>query len=163
MRRTGAALLAAAVAALAGPAPAADAPAARPEARKERVALERLRAEGVAPALVEIVEERICAALAGIGGVEAVCPADVAAASQLAHQAALLGECASDDCMSRVDAVRRAARRVTGALVRGEGGLVLSLQLAGPSGAGPRFVERLPEDLEALVSRIPAVVKKLFP
>jgi hypothetical protein len=134
-----------------------------PPRPKARIALERLRAPEVSPALVEVVEERICSALGEASGADVVCPADVAAAAELARQSALLGECKSEECLKRIDAVRAADRRVTGAIDRSEGGLVLSLQLEGPSGAGPRRVERLPEDLDALVARIPVVVKKLFP
>ena len=159
MSRVPAALALAAGLALA--APAADPPPAPRSA--DRIALERLRAPGVATGLVEAVEERICAALAEASGAEVVCPADVAAAARLAHQAAAFGECATEECLKRVDAVRAAGRRVTGALERGERGLVLSLQLSGPAGPGPRIVERLPEELEALVDHVPAVVKRLFP
>jgi hypothetical protein len=155
------AVLLVAAGALALGAAAAEEPA--PPRPRDRIALERLRAPGVSPALVEVIEERLCAALPEASGAEVICPADVAAAAELARQSALLGECKSEECMKRVDAVRAADRRVRGAIDRSEGGLVLSLQLEGPGGAGPRRVERLPEDLDALVARIPALVKKLFP
>jgi hypothetical protein len=161
--RAPAAVLAAVLAAFAPPAGAADPPAPPARAARERIALERLRSEAVAEALVEAVQERICAALPEASGAEVLCPSDLAAAARLAQQAALLGECASDDCLKRLDAIRSADRRVTGGLERGESGLVLWLQLTGPAGAGPKLVERLPEDLDALVARIPAVVRKLFP
>lgn len=160
MSRARAGLALAAAAALAAGAGAEEPAPRRP---KDRIALERLRAPGVSPALVEVVEERICAALGEASGADVVCPADVAAAAELARQSALLGECKTEECLKRVDALRAADRRVTGAIDRSEGGLVLSLQLEGPAGAGPRRVERLPEDLDALVARIPVVVKKLFP
>ena len=54
-------------------------------------------------------------------------------------------------------------RHLAGPRAFPEKGLVLSLRLEGPAGAGPRVVERLPEDLDALVGRIPAIVRKLFP
>ena len=160
MRPPAAALAMAAAGALALCAAAEEPAPSRP---RERISLERLRASGVSPALVEVIEERLCAALPEASGAEVVCPADVAAAAELARQSALLGECKSEECMKRVEAVRAADRRVTGAIDRSERGLVLSLQLEGPAGAGPRQVERLPEDLDALVARIPAIVKKLFP
>lgn len=156
MTRAGLALALAAAGALASggePAPPA----------KDRIALERLRATGVAAALVETIEDRVCVALAEASGGEVVCPADVAAAAELARRSVAFGECTTEACLERVDAMRAAARRVTGTLDRAERGLVLSLRLEGPSGPGPRVVERLPEDLDALVARIPAVVKKLFP
>jgi hypothetical protein len=128
-----------------------------------RVALDPLRAAGVSPAFAEAVQDRVCLALGEVPGVEVVCPADVAAAALLARNAALFGECGSDECARRVEAVRRADRRVSGAVERGEAGIVLSLQLSGPGGPGPRVVERLPEDLEKVMARVPAVVRKLFP
>ena len=155
------ALAAAALAlALAGEAARAEDAKAPP---RVRVALDPLRAVGVSPALAEAVEERICAALAERPGLDVVCPSDVAAAALLARNAALFGECQGDECLRRVDAVRAADRRVGGAVERGERGIVLSLQLTGPGGPGPRVVERLPEDLDGIVARIPAVVAKLFP
>ncbi|HEY6004973.1 MAG TPA: hypothetical protein VIV57_19000 [Anaeromyxobacter sp.] len=160
MSRARAALALAAACALGAGAGAEEPVSPRP---RDRIALERLRAPGVSAALVEVVEERICAALGEASGADVVCPADVAAAAELARQSNLLGECKTEDCLKRVDRVRAADRRVTGAIDRSEGGLVLSLQLEGPAGAGPRRVERLPEDLDALVARIPVLVKKLFP
>jgi hypothetical protein len=148
--------------ALGAPAPpAAGDPAAAPA--KGRVALEALRAPGVSRALVDLVEERICVALGEASGADVVCPADVGAASALARQSALLGECSTDECMKRVDAIRAADRRVTGVLERAGGGLTLSLSLSDASGGGVHVSERIPEDLDALASRIPAIVKKLFP
>jgi hypothetical protein len=177
MSRMGAALLAATLGVLAARAGAGEPPPAEVGSRSAnlgggepaapraqgRIALDRLRAEGISDALVEAVQQRICAALAEIAGAEVICPSDVAGAMQFARQAALFGECATDACLERVDALRAADRRVTGALQRDGRGLVLSLQITGPGGPGPRFVERLPEDLDALVARIPGAVKKLFP
>lgn len=128
-----------------------------------RVALDRLRAGGISPALTQAVEERVCAALSERPGLEVVCPADVAAAALFARNAALLGECATDECLQRVERAKAADRRVTGALERGEKGVVLSLQVTGPEGPGPRVVERLPEDLDAILAKVPAAVKRLFP
>ncbi|HEY6099787.1 MAG TPA: hypothetical protein VIW03_10180, partial [Anaeromyxobacter sp.] len=105
----------------------------------------------------------ICAALGEANGGDVVCPADVAAAAQLARQSAVFGECTTDDCLKRVDAVRAAPRRVTAALERSERGLVLTLRLTGPAGPGPAMVERLPEDLDALVAAVPLAVRKLLP
>jgi hypothetical protein len=137
------------------------APAA-PASPRPRVALEKLRAAGVSEPLAQAVEERVCATLLEVAKAEVVCPADVAAASALAKNAAMFGECQPDDCLRRVDQLRAAERHVTGAIEQGEKGLVLSLQLTGPSGPGPRVVETLPADLEPLLSRVPAVVQKLF-
>lgn len=174
MRRRWAALLVAGV--LAGPAdagepstekgsgtavPGGDRPA--PPPARERLALDRLRAPGISEALAEVIQGRICAALAEATRDEVVCPADVAAAAELARQAALFGECATDACLARVDALRAAHRRVAGAIERTGEGLFLSLQLTGPGGPGPLLVERLPEDLDALVASIPGFVKRLLP
>ena len=145
--------------ALAGGAHAEEPPAPG----KVRVGLEKLRASGVTPAYAEAVEERICAALAELPRLEVVCPSDVAAAAVLAQRAAIFGECRSDDCMKKVEAMKAADRRVTGALERAEKGLVLSLQVTAPEGPGPRVTERVPEDLDALLAKVPAIVKKLFP
>lgn len=149
------ALLAAGALALGGAGRAA-APAAL------RTALDPLRAAGVPPGLAEVVEGRICAALSEAGG-EVVCPSDVAAAAALAKTGMMFGECQADECLRRVDAMRSADRRVGGSLERVEGGFVLSLQLTSGQGPGPRVVEVLPEDVDALVAHIPAVVRKLFP
>jgi hypothetical protein len=145
--------------ALAAPAPAED---PKPPARV-RVGLDPLRVAGVSPAFAEAVQDRLCVALGEVPGVDVTCPADVAAAALLARNAVVFGECQQDECLKRVDAVRSADRRVSGALERGEKGVVLSLQISGPSGPGPRVVERLPEDLDAVVARLPAAVRKLFP
>ena len=132
-------------------------------APKVRVALDRLRVREVSPALAQVVEDRVCAALGERAGFEVVCPGDVAATALLARNAALLGDCRSDDCMKRVDDVKAADQRVTGAIEKSEKGIVLSLQLTAASGPGPRVAEKLPEDLDAIVERIPAIVKRLFP
>jgi hypothetical protein len=151
--------LAVALAAAGAPASAAEVP----PASAGRIAVERLRATDVAEALVATVEERLCVAVVEASGAEVVCPADVAAAAQLARQSALLGACTPEECLKRVDALGAAERRVKGTLVRTERGVVLSLALEGPAGTGPRVIEPLPPDLDALVARIPAAVRKLFP
>lgn len=165
-------LLACALAARAGAgeAPPEDGPTAAaagevrplPPPQQARIALERLRAPGISEALAEVIQGRVCAALAEVSRAEVVCPSDVAAAAALARQAALFGECATDACLARVDALRAADRRVTGAIERTGEGLFLSLQLSGPGGASPLLVERLPEDLDALVAAIPGFVQKLL-
>lgn len=138
----------------------AEEPAAPP---RSRIGLDRLRAAGVSPALAGAVEERVCAVLAEVADADVTCPSDVAAAAAVARSAALLGECASDDCMRRVDAMRAADRRVSGSLERGGGkGVVLTLQLSGPQGPGSRVVERLPEDLDEIQARLPAAVRRLL-
>jgi hypothetical protein len=142
---------------------AAGARAGEPGAAKLRIGLEGLRAAGVSRALAEAVEGRVCAALAEASGADVVCPADVAAAVSLAKSAATFGECQPDDCLKRVEAVQRADQRVSGALERGEKGLVLSLQLTRPDGPGPKVVEKVPEDLDGILARVPGAVKKLFP
>jgi hypothetical protein len=131
--------------------------------KKLRIALDTLRTTGVAVALGSLVEDQVCAALGDAARADVVCPADVAAAAALAKSAMAFGECQSDDCLRRLDAFQSTDRRVSGALERTDKGVVLTLQLAGPAGSGPRVVERLPEELDALVARIPAIVQKLFP
>ena len=159
---TARALAAAAALALAIAPPArAEDPA--PALARLRVGLERLRASGVDPALAAAVEARVCAAIAESSRADVVCPADVEAAALLAKSAATFGECPPDECMKRVEAVRRADQRVSGALERGEKGLVLSLQLTGPDGPGPKVAEQMPADLDGIASRVPGLVKKLFP
>jgi hypothetical protein len=159
-----------ALAALAGLALATAGGAPRAEDGKDpkapaklRIALDRLRPAGVTPAFAAAVEERVCAALAELPALDVVCPSDLAAAAVLAKNAAVFGECASDDCMKRLDEVKAADRRVSGAVERGGKGLVLSLQVTGPDGPGPRVAERLPEDLDAILAKVPGLVKKLFP
>ncbi len=149
--------LAAGIAAVAG----AEEPA--PAARKPRIALEPLRAPGLSAALVAAVEDRLCAEIAGATGAEVVCPSDVAAAMAVAREAAFHGSCATDECLRRVDAMKDADRRVSGALERGDGVLVLSLQVVDRSGPGGRAVVKLPEDLDGLFSRLPDAVRKLLP
>jgi hypothetical protein len=80
----------------------------------------------------------------------------------VAKNAMVFGECQSDECLRRVEEARSADRRVGGALERGEKGLVLTLHVTAPD-AGPRVLERLPADVDALMARLPAAVKKLFP
>ena len=143
--------------ALAGGARADD-----PAAPRSRIALDGLRAAGVSQVLAAAVEERVCAVLVEVSDADVTCPSDVAAAALLARNAALFGECRSDDCMKRVEAMQRADRRVSGSLERGEKGVVLSLQITGPDGPGTRVVERLPEDLDELLARLPAAVRKLL-
>ena len=137
----------------------ADEPAAR---QRLRLGLDKLRAAGVSEVLAEAVEERVCAVLVEVADADVTCPSDLAAAAVLARTAAVFGECRSDDCMKRVEAVKSADRRVSGSLERGEEGVVLSLQLTGPDGPGPRVVERLPEDLDEIFARLPAAVRKLL-
>jgi len=158
---TARALAAAAALALAVAAPArAEDPAPAPA--RLRVGLERLRASGVDRALAAAVEARVCAAIAESSRADVVCPADVEAAALLAKSAATFGECPPDECMKRVDAVRRADQRVSGALERGEKGLVLSLQLTRQDGPGPKVVEQVPADLDGIAARVPGAVKELF-
>lgn len=128
-----------------------------------RIALDPLRAVGVDPALAEAVEERVCAAIAEAVEADVVCPSDVAAVALVAKNAMVFGECQSDECLRRVEEVRSADRRVGGALERGEKGLVLTLHVTAPDGPGPRVLERLPADVDALMARLPGAVKKLFP
>jgi hypothetical protein len=151
----------AATVALALAAPAAPAEDAAPA--KARLALEPLRVRDVPPSLAQIVEDRVCAALGERPAFEVVCPADVAAAAVLAQNAAVFGDCRSDDCVKRVEDAKAADQRVSGTIEKGGKGIVLSLQLTTASDPGPRVVETLPEDLDAIVGRIPGIVKHLFP
>ena len=152
------ALAAAAALAFAGGARAEE-PAAP---QRSRIGLDRLRAAGVSPALAEAVEERVCAVLLEVADADVICPSDLAAAALLARNAAVFGECRSDDCMRRVEAVKSADRRVSGSLERGDKGVVLSLRISGPEGPGRSVVERLPEDLDEILARLPAAVRKLL-
>lgn len=127
-----------------------------------RLALDRLRTAGVPDGFAAAVEERLCAALGARAELEVVCPSDVAAATVLARNAALFGECRSDDCMKRVEALKAAEQRISGALERSGKGIVLSLQLTRADGPGPRIVESLPDDLDAVLARVPALVKRLL-
>jgi hypothetical protein len=158
-RRAALAVSLAVLGALAVPARGDDAPA--PAAK--RVALEPLSARGVSVPIAQVVEERICQALGEAAKAEVVCPADVATVTALAKTAGMFGECAADDCVKRVDAATAAERRVRGTLRRGERGLVLELALVGPDGLIRQASDRLPEDVDAMVEHVPAVVKKLFP
>lgn len=145
--------------ALAGAARAADGEAA-PGA--ERIALDPLRAAGLPEGVREAVEDRICAALAEASKADVVCPSGIAAAALLAKQAVMFGECLPDECLRRVDAMRQADRRVAAALAQGERCLVLSLEITMRGGPGQRVLEKVPEDVDALLARVPDVVKKLF-
>ncbi len=156
-----AALAAALAAAVVAGAARADQPPAA--AKKLRIALEPLKAPAIAVALVSAVEEQICIEIAGATGAEVVCPGDIAAAAEAARQGAIHGQCSSDECLRRVDEMKVADRRVFASLERGGGGLVLSLQVVDPTGPGGRVVEKLPEDVDGLFSRLPGAVRKLFP
>jgi hypothetical protein len=155
-----------AVAAVAGLALGAVARAedASPAARRLRLALEPLRAAGVEKGYAETVEQRVCAALAEHAReAEVVCPADLAAATLLAKNAMVFGECAPDECVKRVEALRAADARVTGALERKDGAVVLTLRLARTGGATAEAAGKLPEDPGGVAERVPGIVKKLLP
>jgi hypothetical protein len=152
-----------AAAGIAAGAAGAEEPAPASAARKVRIALEPLRAPAMSVALVEAVEENLCAAIAAATGADVVCPGDVAAMAVAAREGAILGACATDECLRRVDAMNDADRRVSGSLERGEGVLVLSLQVVDRAGPSGRSVEKLPEDLDGLFSRLPGAVRRLFP
>ncbi len=140
----------------------ADEPKA-PARKQLRIALEPLKASAMEAALVAAVEEQLCAEMARATGAEVVCPGDVAAAAEAARQGAIHGECSTDECLRRVDALKAADKRVSASLERGEGTLVLALQLVDREGSGGRVVEKLPQDVEGLFSRLPGAVRKLFP
>jgi hypothetical protein len=139
--------------------------AARPGGgASSKLALDPLDVRGVQRSIAAAVEQRVCQALQDRStGVDLVCPEDVAAAASIARQEAIMGRCATEDCMKRVEEMKAAPRRVTGFIERGAKGIVLSLTLR--EGAGePRTVsERLPEDLDALLGRISPLVEKLLP
>jgi hypothetical protein len=129
-----------------------------------RLGLDRLRAGGVEKAYADLVEQQLCAALAERAkDAVVVCPADVEAAAALAKSAMVFGECQPDDCLKRVDALRAADDRVTGALERKDGAVVLSLKLSRAGGDAVEVAGRLPEDLDGAAERVPGIVKKLFP
>jgi len=136
---------------------------ARPSA-KLRIGLDKLRAAGVERTYAELVEQRVCAALAEAArGADVVCPADVEAAARLAKDAMVFGGCQSDDCLKQVDAIRAADARVTGAVERRDGAVVLTLRRTGPAGQAAEAAGRLPEDLDGVAARVPEIVKKLVP
>lgn len=152
--------LAAAALLLALPAAAEDAPAAP---SRPRIVLERLSLKGVEKALGETIEGQLCQALGAAAQAEAICPDDIAAAATLARQSALFGECTTDDCMRRVDAIRDAERRVSGSLTIADDGIVLSLTLSERNGQPiSRTLQKLPKDLDGCVAAAPEVLKKLF-
>jgi hypothetical protein len=129
-----------------------------------RLGLDRLRTAGVEKAYADLVEQQLCTALAERAKDAAVvCPADVEAATALAKSAMVFGECQSDDCVKRVEALRAADARVTGALERKDGAVVLSLKLARAGGAAVEAAGTLPEDLDGAAERVTGIVKKLFP
>jgi hypothetical protein len=161
-------LLVAALVAAGPPPPSAEGAGGRgegtPAPARLRIGLDRLRAAGVEPAWAEAVEQRICAALAEAArDADVVCPADVEAAARLAKDAMIFGGCQSDDCLKQVDAVRAADARVSGALERKDGAVVLTLRLAGRGGRTAEAAGRLPEDLAGVAARVPEIVKKLLP
>jgi len=129
-----------------------------------RLGLDRLRTAGVEKVYSEAVDQRVCAAIAERArDAEVVCPADVEAATLLAKDAMVFGECQADDCLKRVEAVRAADVRVTGALERKDGAVVLSLRLARPGQPAAEAAGKLPEDLDGMAERVPGIVKKLLP
>jgi hypothetical protein len=161
-------LVAAALAAAGPPSPAAAGGGGRGEAApapaRLRIGLDTLRAAGVEQAWAEAVEQRVCAALAEVArDADVACPADVQAAARLAKDAMVFGGCQPDDCLKQVDAVRAADARVSGALERKDGAVVLTLRLSGRGGWTAEAAGRLPEDLAGVAARVPEIVKKLLP
>jgi len=142
---------------------------AAPEVRAQgpvaaKLVLDPLDARGVQRSIAAVVEQRVCQALQERSpGVDLVCPEDVAAAASIARQDVIMGRCSTEECMKHVEELKASPRRVNGRIERDAKGLVLSLVLS--EGAGePRTVsERLPEDLDALLARIPPLVRKLLP
>jgi hypothetical protein len=147
-----------ALVALAGAAGAGDGRAAA------KLALDPLDVRGVQRALAAAVEQKLCQALhERAPAADLVCPEDVAAAASIARQEVILGRCTSEECMKRVEDMRIAPRRVNGWIERDAKGIVLSVTLRDGE-APPRTVsERLPEDLDPLLARIPGIVEKLLP
>jgi len=148
------AALLAALAVLAGTDPAAP----------QKIVLEPLEVRDAPRALATLLEQRICQALAELQpGVDLVCPEDVAAASTMARNDAIMGTCQSDACMERVEAMRKAPRKVAGSLAREGKVLVLTLVLRVDGIAEPRLAKaKLPDDVEAALARVPALVRELF-
>ena len=129
-----------------------------------RVALRTLRSEGVAPALVSLVQSAVCTEIGRQKNVEAVCPEDLAAAAEVARASAAFGTCASDECLRKLEELAKADRRVTGELSRAGDGLLLSLALweGGATRPERKVSERIPSDPKALLDRVPEVVRALF-
>jgi hypothetical protein len=147
-----------------GGATTAASPPAGPAApgRTQRLRLHPLEARGLSAALAGLVEARLCQALAEAGGLEVVCPEDAAAAAALARQEALLGGCASDECLRRVARATEAALEVRGRLAREGSGLRLSLTLTGPGGRRSSAQAALPAELEPLVARLGPLARQLL-
>jgi len=148
------AALLAALAVLAGADPAAP----------TKLVLEPLEVRDAPRPLATLLEQRICLALAELQpGVDLVCPEDVAAASTMARNDAIMGTCRSDACMERVEAMRKAPRKVTGSLARDGKALLLTLVLRVDGVTEPRLAKaKLPDDVEAALARVPALVKELL-
>jgi hypothetical protein len=132
-------------------------------AAPQKLVLDPLDLRDVQKALGAAVELKVCQSLSEASpGVDLVCPEDVAAAMAIARQDAVMGRCASEDCVKRVEEMRAGPRRVTGALVRDGKGVSLRLDLR-EGMKEPRTVQaRLPEDLEALLGAVPALVRQLL-
>jgi len=134
-----------------------------PAAAHPKLVLDPLDAKGVQPSLASAVEGRVCQALGDASpGVDLVCPEDVAAAMTIARQDALMGRCASEECMRRVEEMKAGPRRVTGAIRPDGKGLLVRLDLR-EGMKEPRSVEaHLPGDLDALFAGVPVLVQKLL-
>jgi hypothetical protein len=130
----------------------------------QKLVLEPLEVRDAPRPLATLLEQRVCQALAEqVPGAELVCPDDVAAASTMARNDAIMGTCRSDACMERVEEMKKAPRKVTGSLAREGKALLLTLVLRVDGVAAPRVVKaKLPDDLEPALARVPALVKELL-
>jgi len=149
--------------ALAVSAPSGPSRGDEPAAPRPKLVLDPLDAKEVQRSLASAVEGRVCQALGEASpGVDLVCPEDVAAAMTIARQEALMGRCATEECMRRVEEMKAGPRRVTGAIRPDGKGLLVRLDLRDGM-KEPRSVEaHLPGDLDALFAGLPGLVQRLL-
>jgi hypothetical protein len=144
----------------------AGAPPAAPgdSAPAHRLALKPLKATEVEPALVALVETKLCEDLGSASGWEMVCPEDVAAMGQLAKGEVSFGTCSTKECLDEMAAMTRSERTVSGELARDGKNLVLALSLLDRESGRvlARSSEKLPADPDRLLGRIPEVARKLW-
>jgi hypothetical protein len=132
-------------------------------APRPKLVLDPLDVRDVQRSLAAAVELRACQALAEASpGVDLVCPEDVAAAAAIARQDAVMGRCSSEECLKRVEEMRASPRRVTGSLVRDGKGLLLRLDLRTGLSEPRTASARLPDDLDAMLSAVPGLVRQLL-
>ncbi|MFO0580915.1 MAG: hypothetical protein U0229_01440 [Anaeromyxobacter sp.] len=130
----------------------------------QKLVLEGLDAREAPRPLAGLVEQRLCQALGErLANADLVCPEDVAAATEMARNDAIMGRCSSDACLDRVEEMRRAPRRLSARMARDGKGWLLTLVLRTDGEPEPRIAKaRLPDDADAILSRVPDLVKQLL-